>query len=106
MASFIKEIENESHTVELRSYSGPELDPYSLRRINRVYASEKEKKDGVYNGNIKMLSFYTSFEELGGSASDIKDEIARSLSIIADHTDATVKALIPPKKSTPLSKYY
>jgi hypothetical protein len=103
---FIKEIKNESHNVELRSYNGPEPAPFHLRRINRVYATEKDKKDEVYNGIITMLSFYTSFEELGGSASYIKDEIARSLSIIAEDTDATVEALIPPKKSTPLSKYY
>jgi hypothetical protein len=106
ITSLANELEDEKSKVQLRSYNGPELDPYILRKINRVYASEKKSKDDTYDGNIKMLSFYTSFEELGGSASYIKDEIARSLSKIAEDTDATVEALIPPKESTPLSKYY
>jgi hypothetical protein len=60
----------------------------------------------MYRGIIRMLSFYTSFDELGGSASDVKDDMTKSLNILEKKTDATVKALIPPKKSTPLSKYY
>jgi hypothetical protein len=52
-----------------------------------------------------MLSFYTSLDEFG-DIDDVKDDIKKSLNILTKETDATVKALIPPKKSTPLSKYY
>ncbi|GAB5594044.1 hypothetical protein Unana1_08944 [Umbelopsis nana] len=104
MASFIKEIENEFHKVELRSYNGPELDPYNTEKVNRAYISEKQNKDEMYIGILRMLSFYSDFDEI--DPVDVKKDMKASLKILAKKTDETVKSFVDAsKRANQRSKY-
>jgi hypothetical protein len=103
MASFIKEIENESYVVELRSYNGPELDSDNAKRVDRAYINEKKSKDEMYIGLLRKLSCYSDFDEI--DPVDIRKEIEISLKIIAKNTNDTIKSYVDASKRANRSKY-
>lgn len=87
--SFRKELENESHNVELRQYSGPKIDSHRMGKINKLYLSEKESKIQFYHSMISMLSAYSNSDEI--DLDSIKEEVKLTLKFMHKKTDSDVK---------------
>ncbi|CAM0142167.1 unnamed protein product [Umbelopsis sp. WA50703] len=102
MASFIKIIEDESHDVEIRSYTGPELDPYNAKKVERAYISEKQSKDEMYIGILRMLSCYSDFDEI--DPVDVRKDMDASLKILTKKTNEIVKSFVAASKRANHSK--
>jgi hypothetical protein len=103
MASFVKIIEDESHDVEIRSYTGPELDPYNAKKVERAYMNEKQSKDEMYIGILRMLSCYSDFDEI--DPVDVRKDMDASLKILTKKTNENVKSFIAASKRANQSKY-
>jgi hypothetical protein len=103
MASFIKEIENEFHLVEPRSYNGPKLDSDNAKKVDREYINEKKSKDEMYVGILRMLSCYSDFEEI--NPVDIKKDMEADLKFLAKKTNENVKLFVDASKRAKNSKY-
>lgn len=93
---FAKEVEKESHNVELRSYNGPELIPDIMKKVERAYKNEKHDKNEMYIGMLRKLSCYSDFDEI--DPVDIRKEIEISLKIIAKNTNDTIKSYVDANK--------
>lgn len=105
IVSLMKKLEKECSKVELRTYNDTNnLDSHRLGRIKQLYKYEMNQKAEIYNGLIRMLSNYTSTDEI--DLNWVRNEAKVAISILMKNTDKNVKTFATVRKSKPLSAYY
>lgn len=94
MISFKKELQDKCRGLELRSYTGPKLDPESMEQINGVYLNELKRKLGFYGRVINNIVDYPDMKFDINDMNGIKEDIEESIASLHVKTDESIDYII------------